>query len=87
MNKTESHHFSKHLLPTPSKVAKRVNIPVADLISTVGNISHSSLNNLRKANPEKYAVIILGLLSKNYDLDINDLMILKEKKEILKKIY
>ncbi len=73
-------------LPTPSKIAKRINVSVNDLISSIDNVSHSGLNNLRKANPKKYRVVVLGLISNAYDLDLNDLMALKEKKEILKKI-
>lgn len=74
-------------LPTPTQVAKMYNISLDDLISDIDNLSHTSLLNLRRTNPKKYEVTVLGLVSNNYKISLDDLVVLKEKKEILNKIY
>lgn len=84
MNKQIS--FTIDDFPTPSKIAKEANITVSELTGSVENLSQQSLNMLLKSNPKKYKALTLGLVSIAFDIELSDLIYLKEKKEKLKKI-
>lgn len=56
-----------------------------DLIGDINNISVQSLISLKKTNPSKYEVVALGLIAKKLDVNVNDLLYLRDLKNKFKK--
>lgn len=85
---TKNTSFNLKNFPTPSKIAKEANITIQELLGdgNIKNLSHQSLSNLLKSNPEKYKALTLGLVSIAFDIELSDLIYLKENKDSLKKI-
>ena len=53
---------------------------VRDLIGNANNITVQSLSNLKKTNPNKYEVVVLGLVAKKLNINVDDLIFLNEFK-------
>jgi len=71
-------------LPKPKDIAKLLGITVEDMLSNIDNTSSASLSDLSKNNPNKYDVTMLGIVCKNLNLDISELIKYSELKEIIK---
>lgn len=84
MNRTKTCELEN--FQTPSKIAKKANITVSELTGSINNLSHQSLSMLLKTNPQKYKALTLGLVSIAFDIELSDLILLKEKKDTLKRI-
>jgi hypothetical protein len=68
-------------LLSPTEIAKAIGEKKStDLIGDIDNISISSLIGLKKTNPNKYEVVILGLITKKLNINIDDLIFLSERK-------
>ena len=66
-------------LLTPPEIAKKIGVKkTTDLTSGVKNLSASSLNNLKIANPTKYEIVMLGLIVKKLHINFNDLIFFSE---------
>lgn len=73
-------------LLTPLEIAKKIGAKkTTDLTNSVKNLSGASLNNLKKANPTKYEVVMLGLVVKKLNIGFNDLIFFSEAKNIRNK--
>ncbi|MFW2525450.1 hypothetical protein [Aliarcobacter butzleri] len=73
-------------LLTPLEIAKKIGAKkTTDLTNSVKNLSGASLNNLKKANPTKYEVVMLGLVVKKLNIGFNDLIFFSEAKNIKNK--
>lgn len=73
-------------LLSPTEIAKVIGEKKStDLIGDIDNISISSLIGLKKTNPNKYEVVILGLITKKLNINIDDLIFLSELKNNSKK--
>ncbi|MFW2610328.1 hypothetical protein [Aliarcobacter butzleri] len=73
------------LLSAP-EIAKKIGAKkTTDLTNDVKNLSASSLNNLKIANPTKYEVVMLGLVAKKLNIGFNDLIFFSEAKNIRNK--
>lgn len=70
----------------PIDIAKKLGITVAEFVDGIDNTSSQQLAELRKSNPNKYELQILGIVCKKLDLDIDELIKYSElKKTILNK--
>ena len=68
-------------LLSPTEIAKAIGEKKStDLIGDIDNISISSLIGLKKTNPNKYEVVILGLITKKLNINVDDLLFLSERK-------
>ncbi|MDX9901434.1 MAG: hypothetical protein RBT22_08085 [Aliarcobacter sp.] len=68
-------------LLSPTEIAKAIGEKKStDLIGDIDNISISSLIGLKKTNPNKYEIVILGLITKKLNINIDDLIFLSERK-------
>lgn len=68
-------------LLSPTEIAKAIGEKKStDLIGDINNISISSLIGLKKTNPNKYEVVILGLITKKLNINVDDLIFLSERK-------
>ncbi|GEM_PF-6275399 len=68
-------------LLSPTEIAKAIGEKKStDLIGDIDNISISSLIGLKKTNPNKYEVVILGLITKKLNINVDDLIFLSERK-------
>lgn len=68
-------------LLSPTEIAKAIGEKKStDLIGDINNISISSLIGLKKTNPNKYEVVILGLITKKLNINVDDLIYLSERK-------
>lgn len=68
-------------LLSPTEIAKAIGEKKStDLIGDIDNISISSLIGLKKTNPNKYEVVILGLITKKLNIKVDDLIFLSERK-------
>ena len=68
-------------LLSPTEIAKAIGEKKStDLIGDIDNISISSLIGLKKTNPNKYEVVILGLITKKLNINVDDLIFLSELK-------
>lgn len=68
-------------LLSPTEIAKAIGEKKStDLIGNANNITVQSLSNLKKANPNKYEVVILGLIVKKLNINVDDLIFLNEFK-------
>lgn len=66
-------------LLSPTEIAKAIGEKKStDLIGDIDNISISSLIGLKKTNPNKYEVVILGLITKKLNINVDDLIFLSE---------
>lgn len=66
-------------LLTPLEIAKKIGAKkTTNLTNSVKNLSGASLNNLKKANPTKYEVVMLGLVVKKLNINFNDLIFFSE---------
>ena len=73
-------------LLSPTEIAKAIGGKKStDLIGDINNISVHSLISLKKTNPTKYEVVTLGLIAKKLDLNVNDLLYLRDLKNKFKK--
>lgn len=73
-------------LLSPTEIAKAIGGKKStDLIGDANNISVHSLISLKKTNPSKYEVVTLGLIAKKLDLNVNDLLYLRDLKNKFKK--
>ena len=80
--------MDKLYLMTHKEIAQKMGlIKHHDLISGVNNLSSTSLNNLRRANPTKYEIVMLGLIVKQLKINFNDLMFLSQAKNIKNKNF
>lgn len=70
----------------PIDIAKKLGITVAEFVDGIDNTSSQQLAELRKNNPNKYELQILGIVCKKLNLDIDELIKYSElKKTILNK--
>ena len=73
-------------LLSPTEIAKAIGEKKStDLIGDIDNISISSLIGLKKTNPNKYEVVILGLITKKLNINVDDLIFLSERKNNFEK--
>jgi DNA-binding Xre family transcriptional regulator len=70
-------------LLTPSQIAPIVGFKRGnDLVLKIKSVSHQSLSNLRKENPEKYEIFMLGLICKKLNIGIDDFLDYNSKEEV-----
>lgn len=75
-------------LLSPTEIAKAIGGKKStDLIGDTNNISVHSLISLKKTNPSKYEVVTLGLIAKKLDLNVSDLLYLRDLKNKFKKSF
>lgn len=68
-------------LLSPTEIAKAIGEKKStDLIGNANNITVQSLSNLKKTNPNKYEVVVLGLVAKKLNINVDDLIFLNEFK-------
>ena len=67
------------------QIVDSVGLSVKKLIGNIDNISYSSLLSLKKNNPKKFNMYMLGLIAIELKLDAVDLLELKKISDYLKK--
>lgn len=73
----------KNIENTPLKIAKKFGLKIENLVNNVECISEASLLNLKRRNPKKYDITMIGLIAKELNIGINDLLYIHQvKKEI-----
>ena len=73
----------KNIDNTPLKIAKKFGLNIQNLVNDVDCLSEVSLLNLKRRNPKKYEITMIGLIAKELNIGINDLLYMHQvKKEI-----
>lgn len=74
----------KNIENTPLKIAKKFGLKIENLVNNVECISEASLLNLKRRNPKKYEITMIGLVAKELNISMNDLLYMyRVKKEIV----
>ena len=73
----------KNIENTPLKIAKKFGLDIQSLVNNVDCLSQISLLNLKRRNPKKYEITMIGLVAKELNISMNDLFYMhKVKNEI-----
>lgn len=74
----------KNIENTPLKIAKKFGLDIQSLVNNVDCLSEISLLNLKRRNPKKYEITMIGLIAKELGISMNDLFYMyRIKKEII----
>ena len=76
----------KNIENTPLKIAKKFGLKIENLVNNVECISEVSLLNLKRRNPKKYEITMIGLVAKELNVSMNDLMYIHQLKKEMQKI-
>ena len=71
----------KNIDNTPLKIAKKFGLDIQDLVSNVDCLGEVSLLNLKRRNPKKYEITMIGLIAKELNIGINDLLYMHQVKK------
>lgn len=71
----------KDIENTPLKIAKKFDLNIQSLVNDVDYLSEVSLLNLKRRNPKKYEITMIGLVAKKLNIGINDLLYMHQVKK------
>jgi hypothetical protein len=68
----------------PKDIAKLLGTTVEEMLSDVDKTSSASLSELAKKNPKKYEINMLGIVAKNLNISVEELIKYSELKDAIK---